>query len=225
MTLVHQNLPLPGKGLQIFHYIPVFFHLYALGGQISGDPLVQRALLDEQDCAVFRQISVGHGHGIALHVAAPDIEEPHQIVQLCQEECVRALFLQLLQNLAPLLFKTLSCDLLVQHGHLPRREGRSVRPDPLCQILVIYDGNLLVGELFLILFSGLGRNHPAVKAQGLALLHILHQEFRDCRNALLPHAVQGDRGTLQLLLRLDKVSAVRPQARALLPYHQGAVGS
>ena len=82
MALVHQHLSLGGKRFQIFNYIFIVFRFYSFFFQICAHFLVQHFALDEQDAALPCQVCVGHGHGIALHIAASDVEQPHQIVQL-----------------------------------------------------------------------------------------------------------------------------------------------
>ena len=203
----------------------VFLHLNAFLIQISLHTVTQCPLLNKQHGAVLRQVSVGNGNRIAFHITAPDIEKPHQIIQLRQKEAVCPLLLQLLHHVAALLFKASACNLLVQNGDLSRRKRRPARPDAVGQILVISDGNLFVCQLFLVFFSGLNGDHPAVKAQGLALLHILLQKFRDGGNALVSHTEQRDRGSLQLMLRLDKISAIRPQPGAILPHQKRPAGA
>ncbi len=172
MALVRQNLSALGKLPQIRDHIVILLHQNALPAQIALHLFVQSLLLNEQHCLFLSQISVADSHGIALHIAASDVEKPHQIVQLRQKKAGRPFLLHLFHDLTALFLKTLSGDLLLQHGHCSRRKAGPILPNPFSQILLIGKPNPLTAQLPLVLLAAGRRNDPAVEAQQLALLHV-----------------------------------------------------
>ena len=125
-TVIHQDFSLGRQILQPGHDAAIFLHLDTLLIQIRPHALIQSALLYKQHTALLRQITIGNRHRITFHVASPDIEKPHQIVQLGQEKSVRPFFFQLLHDIRPLLLKSPARNFLVQHSDFSRRKLRPV---------------------------------------------------------------------------------------------------
>ena len=179
---------------------------------------IQCLLLDKQCGGILRDIGIRHCHRIAFHIAAADIEEPHQVIQLGQKQCIGTVLCHLLSGLCEFLFHALTSNFLVQYRYFSGRKIRSVRPDAVCKIFLIRDTNLRLCQYLFVFFTVHCCNDSAVETQGLTLLYILLQELFDGRNTFLQHAEQFYSCSFQFCLCLNEISAVGPQSGAILPY-------
>ena len=100
-----------------------------------------------------------------------------------------------------------------------------VTPDLISQILIKSEADLLLLKRLFQPASQSGIHHTAVKAQGLALFHVLLQILLNGGNPFVQHAEQFDSRTGKFVFRLDEIPAVRPQTGFLLTHHQRSVGS
>ena len=105
---------------------------------------IQCFLLDKQGCGLFCNIGIGHCYRIAFHITTADIEEPHQIIQFGQKQCIGTVLRHLFSGLCQFFLYALTGDFLIQYGYFSGRKIRSVCPDALCQILLISDADLLL---------------------------------------------------------------------------------
>ena len=114
--------------LQPFLHIPVVVHvdsrLFQAGKRLGGQlPVVN------EECRFRRgDEQIGHEDGIAVHVAAPQIERPGDVVERRDEHSVSMLPAQRLPDAADFLACRLSRQVQRLHHHLVQRHGRTVGP-------------------------------------------------------------------------------------------------
>ena len=125
---------------------------------------IQCFLLDKQGCGLFCNIGIGHCYRIAFHITTADIEEPHQIIQFGQKQCIGTVLRHLFSGLCQFFLYALTGDFLIQYGYFSGRKIRSVCPDALCQILLISDADLLLFQYLFVFFAVHGSDNSAIKS-------------------------------------------------------------
>ena len=157
---------------------------------------------------------------IARDIAAAQIQKPCNVID-GRQDMVSALFLfhcgaKLFQLIRP----GLSGVADVKAPDLLTGQSRTVLPDLSCKIQrtsvpAHHDaGAVLLQDTFKAVALS-GCHAPAVKSQDFSLFKMLLHKPLDRRNTLLAGFHQGHGGILQLILRLKKISSVRPQPRSV----------
>ena len=146
------------------NYVIIVFERYAIFRSMCPEFRRYFRILDKEKAFLHGNISVRKSNGIAFHIAAPDIKQPHQIIQLAEEESIGLFLLHGLPNIFQLFSSAFSAYRLIQHHDRMAGKRRSVRPNLICQIFSIGKRNFLFLKDFFKAAAKGRINHPAVKA-------------------------------------------------------------
>ena len=125
------------------NYVIIVFERYAIFRSMCPEFRRYFRILDKEKAFLHGNISVRKSNGIAFHIAAPDIKQPHQIIQLAEEESIGLFLLHGLPDIFQLFSGAFSAYRLIQHHDRMAGKRRSVRPNLICQIFSIGKRNFL----------------------------------------------------------------------------------
>ena len=172
------------------------------------------------DAVVLRDTQERHDYRYAGDIPSPQVQNPGNIAQIRQHMHVRARFPHLLPDPGQFAFRTLSAPAFVQDPYRRRRNTRAVFPDLPDQIPVCGQFRAFSSGCFRQARRPGSSHGTSVKSKTSVLVQPGFHPGSRLRHSRLAHPEQPDPAPSQLTLRLDKIPAVRPQARVCQRNHR-----
>ena len=212
-----------GQTAQHIIHIAVGAQGHAAGGQLLRDLRRDGLRLDAQLCVLPPDEQEGQKDRRTGHVAATQVQRPCDLRQAGEQQVGGVFLCHLLPQLGQLLLAGQTAAGQLPYGAVG--QGGAVGPYGVHQIPVTGKADVLILQR---IPQGTGKavgDGAAVKAQHTALRQLLGQKRADGGDAGLSHAHQLDAAAGQLIRRLQKVAAIRPQSRTLRQDHQRTGGA
>ena len=208
---IDQNSLRLGDSGHIFDDIIVLGQLDAVFLQLCGCLRFDTGGVDKQRCLVGGDIAERQSIRSAVDVHCAQVQQPCQIVQLADELCGAAQFLQLCAELIQLLCRGEACVLFAQDPSRSCRQLRAALDPQLIFQMQGLDGAVLCVQSLLQAAHQTAGGGETAQAQSLALVQSICAVFLDGRNARLAHLLQFNFSASQLLFSLHEEAAIRPQ--------------